>query len=216
MRAAPVHSRISAGTTALTHTASCPGHSLSASPSEAAKSEQHGLAVALTKSAQYPQLESGTDTNRYRDHHGRTAAPAASDRAAMQQSIGMYTRLFVGAAMLVAALLLSASISSSMLLLVLLCPQAEVSKCSPVFDQTLWSWFSYASMLPIVQCSVENSAWLAGLLASRQGLPGFEVKKDKPTSLWYARCEGWRMHQEERQDASGGAGVACCAPVEVA
>lgn len=176
-----------------------PEVTLCASQADAAKTKQPRFAVAASKSGLYPLFVSDTDTQRHRDHYGRASVPATSAMA------GMYARLALGSALLVAALLYS-GISPSLLLLVLACPQADGSKRS------------HASMLPIVQCSVENSAWLSGLRSSARGLFGTCPKPDKATSLWYARCDGWRMYQEERQDASssGSAAVGRCLLVEVA
>lgn len=183
-----------------------PEVALFASQADAAKAKQPRFAVAGSKSGRYPQFESDTDTQRHRDHYGRASASSMA---------GMYARLALGGALLAAATL-STGISPSLLLLVLLCPQAAGNKRSHAFDRTLWSCFSYASMLPIVQCSVENSAWLAGLRSNARGLLGTCPKLEKATSLWYARCDGWRMYQEARQPAPDGAAMGHCAPVEVA
>lgn len=172
---------------------------------EAAKAKHPRFAVASSKSGCYPQFESDTDTQRHRDHFGR-AWPSTSAGDAV-------ARFALGGVMLLAAMLAS-GVSLSLLLLVLICPQPKGSKSA---DRTLWSWSSHASMLPIVQCSFENSAWLSGLRSKARGLLGCEgVKQDKATSLWYVRCDGWRLYQDNRQDAGGNLAIGRYAPVEVA
>lgn len=163
---------------------------LRAAQAEAAKAKHPRFAVAADASTagRYPLFESDTDTQRNRDHFGRALVSAA-----------MYA--------LCGALLVAAGLSPSLLLLALLCPPSS-GKDSHVFDSAFGS-----SVLPIVHCSVENSAWLS----AARGLLGLCPKLEKATSLWYARCDGWRMYQEERPDASTGGGIVSRrAPEEVA
>lgn len=199
--AVPVHTRPSVTTTALA--SALPKSAAQTASAEAAKAKQHfsDARLAASKTGRYPCFESDTDTQRHRDHYGRASS----------SSLAASGLALVGAAVLLAALLASNVVTPSLLLLALLCPSADGSKRSHSFDRTLLSWLSHASMLPIVQCSVENSAWLAGprLVTS--------AAVEKATSLWYARCDGWRMYQDERQDASDGAlATGHAAPVQVA